>query len=105
HKDLDGYFARDISAIQEAGTDSETDERNPEIERIIEISNKRGLNRLQTFVEILYHSQYGTLREQHRKLLAGLCGSDSDRGFMAGRGRTKREYVIGHELWYVIMQV
>jgi hypothetical protein len=105
HRDLDGYFARDISTIQEAGTDSETGERNPEIERIVEISNMRGLNRLQTFVEILYHSQYGTLREQHRKLLAGLCGSDLDRGFMAGRGRTRRKYVIGNELLEVLIQL
>ena len=105
HKDLDGYFARDISAIQEAGTDSETGERNPDIERIIDISNKRALNRLQTFVEILYHSQYGTLREQHRKLIAGLCGTDSDRGFMAGKGRTKRKYVIGNELLEVLIQL
>jgi hypothetical protein len=105
HKDLDGYFARDISAIQDAGTDSETGERNLDIERIIDISNKRGLNRLQTFVEILYHSQYGTLREQHRKLIAGLCGTDSDRGFMAGKGRTKRKYVIGNELLEVLIQL
>jgi hypothetical protein len=105
HKDLDGYFARDISAIQEASKDSETNEVNPEIDRIIQVSNKRGLNRLQTFVEILYHSQYGTLREQHRKLLARLCGSESDRGFMAGRGRTKRKYVIGNELLEVLIQL
>lgn len=105
HKDLDGYFARDLSAIQEASKDPESGEANPEIDRIIQISNKRGLNRLQTFVEILYHSQYGTLREQHRKLLAGLCGSDSDRGFMAGRGRTRRKYVIGNELLEVLIQL
>lgn len=105
HKDIDGYFARDIQAIRQAGYDEESGEYNPEVERIIAICNDRGLNRLQTFVEILYHYQYGTLREQHRKLISGLCGNELDRGFMAGRGRARRKYVIGNELLEVLIQL
>lgn len=101
----DGHFNRDIQDIRERGRDEETNEPNPEVERIIEISNERGLDKLQTFVEILYHFQYGTLREQHRKLLAGLCGSDLDRGFLAGRGRSRRKYVLGNELLEVLIQL
>lgn len=105
HPDRDGYFARDIQAVRENGFDEETEQFNPEVERIIDICNKRGLDKLQTFVEILYHFQYGTLREQHRKLLAGLCGTDLDRGFMAGRGRSRRKYVLGNELLEVLIQL
>ena len=105
HRDRDGYFARDIQAIRENGYDEETEQFNPEVERIIEICNQRALDRLQTFVEILYHFQYGTLREQHRKLLAGLCGVDLDRGFLAGRGRARRKYVLGDELLEVLIQL
>jgi len=68
HRDLDGYFARDIQNVREAGYDDESKQYNPEIERIITICNERKLNKLETFVEILYHFQYGTLRDQHRKL-------------------------------------
>ncbi len=105
HKDLDGHFNRDIQQVRQNGHDEETDKYNPEVERIIEICNQRGLNKLQTFVEILYHFQYGTLREQHRKLIANLCGTELDRGFMAGKGRAKRKYVIGNELLEVLIQL
>jgi hypothetical protein len=105
HADRDGYFARDIQAVREHGYDDETKQYNPEVEQIIEICNKRGLDKLQTFVEILYQFQYGTLREQHRKLLTGLCGTDLDRGFMAGRGRARRKYVLGNELLEVLIQL
>lgn len=105
HPDQDGYFARDIQTIRANGIDEETGEHNPEVERLIEICNQRQITRLETFVEILHHFQYTTLREQHRKLLAGLCGNDLDRGFMAGRGRTRRKYVIGNELLEVFIQL
>ena len=105
HRDRDGYFARDIQNIRDNGYDEETGQYNPEVERIIEICNQRGLDKLQTFVEILYHFQYGTLREQHRKLLAGLSGVDLDRGFLAGRGRARRKYVLGNELMEVLIQL
>jgi len=101
----DGHFNRDIQEIRERGRDEETNDPNPEVERIIDIANQRGLDKLQTFVEILYHFQYGTLREQHRKLLAGLCGTDLDRGFLAGRGRSRRKYVLGNELLEVLIQL
>jgi len=105
HRDLDGYFARDIQHVREAGYDEESKQYNPEVDRIISICNDRKLSRLETFVEILYHFQYGTLREQHRKLIAGLCGTELDRGFMTGRGRAKRKYVIGNELLEVLIQL
>lgn len=105
HDHLDGYFARDIQEVRQNGYDEESDEYNPDVERIIDISNRRGLNKLQTFVEILYHFQYGTLRDQHRKLIAGLCGTELDRGFMAGKGRARRKYVIGNELLEVLIQL
>lgn len=105
HKDLDGYFARDIQEIIENSKDEETDEVDPDLQRVLDIANQRKLNRLETFVEILYQRQYPTLREQHRKLIADLCGSEQDRGFMAGRGRTYRKYVIGNELLEVLIQL
>jgi hypothetical protein len=105
HQHLEGYFARDIQHVREAGYDDESDEYNPEVERLIAVCNERGLNKLETFVEILYRFQYGTLRDQHRKLIAGLCGTELDRGFMQGRGRAKRKYTIGNELLEVLIQL
>ena len=105
HRDLDGYFARDIQEVRQNGYDDETGQYNPDVERIIDICNRRGLTKLQTFIEILYHFQYGTLREQHRKLIGNLCGTELDRGFMAGKGRAKRKYVIGNELLEVLIQL
>ena len=89
----------------DASKDEETDEPDPEIQRIIDVCNKRELGKLQTFVEILYHFQYKTLREQHRKLIATLCGSEQDRGFMWGKGRARRKYFIGNELLEVLIQL
>jgi hypothetical protein len=105
HPSQDGFFAHQIFSIRENGKDEVTGEPNHDVERIIDVCNQRGLSKLETFVEILYHFQYTTLREQHRKLLAGLCGSDLDRGFMAGRGRTRRKYVIGNELLEMLIQL
>lgn len=105
HDHLDGYFARDIQEVRQNGYDEDTGEYNPDVERIIDVCNRLGLSKLQTFVEILYHFQYGTLRDQHRKLLAGLCGTELDRGFMAGKLRAKRKYVIGNELLEVLIQL
>jgi len=105
HKDLNGFFARDIEQVRQAGLDEETGEYNREIEATIDTANRRGLNKLQTFVEILYHCQYPTLREQHRKLLAGLGRIDQDSGFLAGKGRQKRKYVLGNELLEVLIQL
>lgn len=105
HRNLDGYFHRDIQSIRENGRDPETGEDNQEIDQIIQVCAERGLDKLQTFVEILYHFQYGTLREQHRKLLAGLCGTDMDRGFLAGWGRARRKFVLGNELLEVLIQL
>ena len=105
HEHLDGYFGRDIQEIRQNGYDEESEEYSPDVERIIDVCNRRGLNKLQTFVEILYHFQYGTLRDQHRKLIAGLCGTELDRGFMAGKGRARRKYVIGNELLEVLIQL
>lgn len=105
HRNLDGYFHRDIQNIRENGRDPETGDDNPEVEQVIEVCKQRGLDKLQTFVEILYHFQYGTLREQHRKLMAGLCGTDMDRGFLAGWGRARRKFVLGNELLEVLIQL
>ena len=91
HVHLDGFFGRDIQEVRQNGYDEEADRYNPDVERIIDVSNRRGLNKLQTFVEILYHFQHKTLRDQHRKLIAGLCGTELDRGFMAGKGRARRK--------------
>lgn len=70
-----------------------------------DVCNQLGLNKLEAFVEILLHFQYGTLREQHRKLIAGLCGIDQERGFLAGKGRVKRRFVLGNELLEVLIQL
>lgn len=105
HKDLDGYFNRDIQTIRQNGQDPDTGEYNQDVERIIEIANGRNLSKLQTFVEILYHFQYDTLATQHRRLLASLCGIEQDRGFLAGKGRARRKYVLGNELLEVLIQL
>jgi hypothetical protein len=105
HPDLNGYFNRDIQDIIQNGRDEETDETNEDVDRIIEVSNRRGLGKLDTLVEILLHFQYGTLREQHRKLLAGLCSVDQERGFLTGRGRARRRFVLGNELLETLIQL
>lgn len=105
HQDLNGYFNRDINDVIQAARDPDTEEDDADIARIIEVCNQRKLDRLDTFVEILLHFQYGTLREQHRKLIAGLCGIDQERGFLAGKGRVKRRFVLGNELLEVLIQL
>jgi len=105
HADLNGYFNRDIHSVVEAARDPETGEINQDLQRIIDVSNTRGLSKLETFVEILVHFQYGTLREQHRKLIAGLCGIDQERGFLVGKGRMKRRFALGNELLEVLIQL
>lgn len=105
HPDLNGYFNRDIQDVIQAGRDAETNEDDPDIARVIAVSNQRGLDRLDTFVELLLHFQYGTLREQHRKLIAGLCGIDQERGFLVGKGRVQRRFVLGNELLEVLIQL
>lgn len=105
HQDLNGYFNRDINDVIQAARDPDSEEDDADIARIIEVCNQRKLDRLDTFVEILLHFQYGTLREQHRKLIAGLCGIDQERGFLAGKGRVKRRFVLGNELLEVLIQL
>ncbi len=105
HSDINGYFNRDIQQVIESCRDPETGEINQEVQRIIDVCQKRNLNKLETFVEILVHFQYGTLREQHRKLIAGLCGIDQEYGFLAGKGRVKRRFVLGNELMEVLIQL
>jgi hypothetical protein len=105
HSDLNGYFNRDIQAVIENGKDPGSGDLDEDVQRIVDVCNNRGLNRLETFVEILVHFQYGTLREQHRKLIAGLCGIDQERGFLAGKGRVKRRFVLGNELLEVLIQL
>ena len=105
HDDLNGYFNRDINDVIQAARDPDTEQDDPDIARIIEVCNQRKLDKLDTFVEILLHFQYGTLREQHRKLIAGLCGIDQERGLLAGKGRVKRRFVLGNELLEVLIQL
>lgn len=105
HADLNGHFNHDIQNVIQASRDPSTGDPNPDIQRIIDVCNQRKLNKLETFVEILLHYQHGTLREQHRKLIAGLCGIDQERGFMAGKGRVKRRFVLGNELLEVLIQL
>ena len=105
HADLNGYFNRDIHAVFEASRDEETGEPDEDIRRIIDVSNQRKLDKLDTFVELLLHFQYGTLREQHRKLIAGLCAIDQERGFLAGKGRVRRRFIFGNELLEVLIQL
>ena len=105
HDDLDGHFNRDLRDALDASKDEETDEPDPELQRIVDVCNKRKLSKFETYVEVLYHYQHYTLRDQHRKLIASLCGSEQDRGFMWGKGRAKRKYFIGNELLEVLIQI
>jgi hypothetical protein len=105
HKDLDGYFNRDIQTIRQNGQDPDTGDYNQDVERIIEIANARKLSKLETFVDILYHFQYDTLVTQHRRLLASICGIELERGFLAGKGRARRKFVLGNELLEVLIQL
>lgn len=108
HSAIDGHFSRDVLDIitnsREADGNGES-KNHEDVQRIIDICNKRGLDKLGTFVELLVHFQYSTLREQHRKLIASLCGIDQDCGFLFGRGRAKRRFVFGNELLEVLIQL
>lgn len=107
HKDIDGYFAREINMVQENAKDPESGEYNPDIARIIEVGNERKQSKLHTFADILVHFQHDQLRDQHRKLISSLCGFEQDRGFLtgSGRGRAKRRYALGNELLEVLIQL
>jgi len=107
HKDIDGYFAREINSVQENAKDPESGEYNPDIAQIIEVGNERKQSKLHTFADILVHFQHDQLRDQHRKLLSSLCGFEQDRGFLtgSGRGRAKRRYALGNELLEVLIQL
>ena len=107
HPDLDGFFTRDIAQVLKASKDGEDGEStlNADIQRIVDVANQRKLNKLETFVEILLYLQYGNLRDKHRKLVAGLCRIDQASGFMTGKGRVKRRFVLGNELLEVLIQL
>ena len=102
--DLNGHFNRDLQTIIEAGRDEDGQE-HPDIARIVAAGNERGASRFEVFVDVVCFFQYGTLREQHRKLLSALCSVDMERGFLAGRGRARKRYVLGNELLEVLIQL
>jgi hypothetical protein len=107
HKDLEGFFAKNISDVQANARDDETGEDDPTIQRVIDIGAERKQSKLHTFVDILCHFQHSQLRDQHRKLISSLCGFELDRGFLTGvgRGRARRRYVLGNELLEVLLQL
>lgn len=107
HEDLNGFFAHQVSAVLLAAKD-EDDEDNTldtDIKRIVDVANQRKLNKLETFVEILLLQQYGKLRDKHRILIGGLCRVEQENGFLAGKGRAKRRFVLGNELLEVLIQL
>jgi len=107
HPDLDGYFTRDIYQVIEASKDDEGEDNtlNSDIQRLVDVAKQRKLNKLETFVEILLHLQYGNLRDKHRKLIGGLCRIEQESGFLTGKGRAKRRFVLGNELLEVLIQL
>lgn len=109
HPDLDGYFNRDIYQVLEASKDADEEGEesglNTEIQRVVDVANQRKLNKLETFVEMLLHIQYVHLRKKHRDLIAGLCRIDQESGFLTGKGRAKRRFVLGNELLEVLIQL
>ena len=102
--DINGHFNRDLQDVIEAGRDEDGQE-HPDIARIVSAGNERKASRLEVFVDILCFFQYRTLREQHRKLLSALCSVDRERGFLTGRGRVHKHYVLGNELLEVLIQL
>lgn len=107
HPDLDGFFTRDIYQVIEASKDEEDEGStlNADIQRIVDVAHQRKLNKLETFVEILLFLQYGNLRDKHRKLIGGLCRIDQESGFLTGKGRVARRFVLGNELLEVLIQL
>jgi len=106
HPDLDGFFTRDIYQVIEASKDEEEGSTlNADIQRIVDVAHQRKLNKLETFVEILLFLQYGNLRDKHRKLIGGLCRIDEESGFLTGKGRVARRFVLGNELLEVLIQL
>jgi hypothetical protein len=107
HANLDGHFNRDIFQVVEASKDDEDPEStvNADLQRIIDVAAQRKLNKLETWVEILVYFQYGNLRAKHRDLIGGLCRIGNESGFLTGRGRAKRRFVLGNELLEVLIQI
>lgn len=97
-KHLDGYFRSKLSEII---TVEEGEELDPEIKAIQELE----LSPLDTYVEILYQKTFKTRADNHRSLMASLCGLNRDDGFLHGGRGKKRKYVLGSQLLELLVQL
>lgn len=98
HEDLKGYFR---SKLSEVTSTEEGEEQDPEIESIRNL----GLDPFETYVEILYQKTYKTRVQNHKKLMASLCGLNREDGFLQGGRGKKRKYVLGNQLLEVLLQL
>jgi len=98
HKDLQGYFRFKLSEVTST---EEGEEQDPEIRSILNLR----LDPFETYVEILYQKTYKTRVQNHKKLMASLCGLNREDGFLQGGRGKKRKYVLGNQLLEVLLQL
>jgi len=100
HKSLDGYFLVKLADVTAVGPG---EEQPAEIKAVLSL----GLSAFDTYVEILCHdkSNWKNLVSRHRKMMAALCGLNSDDGFLHGGRGQKRKYVMGNQLLELLVQL
>lgn len=98
HKDLDGYFRTKLAEIAQTEDGAEQD---PEIQGIHDLK----LDPLDTFVEILFQKTFNSRSQNHKKLMASLCGLNREDGFLHGGRGLRRKYVLGNQLLEILVQL
>jgi hypothetical protein len=98
HKDLDGYFRTKLAEVTQVEEGSEQD---PEIKAILDLK----LSPLDAFVEILYQKTFKSRSDNHKKLMASLCGLNREDGFLHGGRGKRRKYVLGNQLLELLLQL
>ena len=98
HKDLDGYFRTKLAEVAQT---EEGVEQDPEIQAIHDLK----LDPLDAFVEIIFQKTFNSRSQNHKKLMASLCGLNREDGFLHGGRGLRRKYVLGNQLLEILVQL
>jgi len=98
HKDLNGHFG---VLLRQAIATGEGEDQDPEIKSILGLD----LDPFESYIEILTQKTFKTRSENHKKLMASLCGLNKESGFLHGGRGKKRKYVLGNQLLELLVQL
>jgi hypothetical protein len=98
HKDLNGHFG---VLVRQAIANGEGEGQDSEIKSILDL----GLDPFESYIEILTQKTFKTRSENHKKLMASVCGLNKESGFLHGGRGKKRKYILGNQLLELLVQL